>query len=153
MLYRRGVGIMLLNHEKKIFTGLRRDISNVWQMPQGGIQKSDEDETAAMFRELHEETGLSFEAVEIAAINKNYLKYDFPTSISTKLWRGNFAGQKQRWFLLNFVGDEGQIDINIGSRPEFKDWRWQSQEELLENVVDFKKNLYENIFTSFARYL
>lgn len=152
MLYRKGVGIMLINEQKKIFAGLRNDIKNVWQMPQGGV-KNNETEHDGMWRELKEETGLSIDNVKIIKESKTTLSYNLPEHLARKLWGGMYIGQCQRWFLLRFLGEENDININKGRASEFCDWRWLSKDELLSNVIDFKKNLYQNVLKEFSAFI
>lgn len=152
MLYRKGVGIMIINEEAKIFAGLRNDVKNVWQMPQGGV-KNNESDRDAMLRELREETGLSVAEVEILTSSSERFCYDLPEKLSRKLWGGMYVGQCQRWFLLKFVGNEDRINIYGGRKAEFRDWRWLSKEALLENVIYFKNQLYTKVLNEFSSFL
>ena len=145
--YRRGVGVMILNSVKKVFVGKRIDTkNNAWQMPQGGI---DEDETLleAGVRELFEETNI--QNIEILAETKNWLYYDLPEFLIGRLWGGKYRGQKQKWLLIKFTGNDEEININK-SNQEFKQWKWIEVEELPEVVVAFKKQLYTSIVKEFA---
>ena len=150
--YRRCVGLMIVNHERKIFTAQRRDFrSEAWQMPQGGIEKGENLEEAA-FRELNEETSLTNSTVKILAISKIWTKYDLPDSLIPQLWNGKYRGQIQKWFLLQFLGSDANININTNS-PEFSDWRWSTKEDLVKFIVPFKRNTYKKIVVEFAAFL
>ena len=145
-LYRACVGVVLLNKEGKVFVGRRNDKEKqVWQMPQGGIE-SGEDAVIAAKRELFEETG-----VENAAIIKSHLdwlSYDLPKEIRKNLWGGKYLGQKQKWFLMEFLGDDAEINVN-SQAPEFDAWRWIDKEELLAIAPDFKRDVYHKIISEF----
>ncbi len=147
--YRDCVGLMILNSQNKIFTGQRTDfISGAWQMPQGGIDEGESCVEAA-FRELKEETFISKTSVKILAISKKWIKYDLPKDLVPKLWKGKFIGQRQRWFLMRFVGEDDEIDINT-DKPEFSVWRWSDQRELVANIVQFKKKTYTSVLKEFS---
>ena len=151
-LYRSGVGIMLINPEKKIFVGKRIDNnSDAWQMPQGGIDAG-EDEDAAMFRELKEETGIDAAHVKILQRSSGYFYYNLPYKLQKKFWGGKYLGQRQRWYLLDFVGDESAININTYD-PEFSQWKWVSRAEILSAIVSFKRELYEEVVKEFSKFL
>jgi putative (di)nucleoside polyphosphate hydrolase len=144
--YRPGVGIMIINQRKEVFVGKRIDArGNAWQMPQGGI---DENETAAEAakREMLEETG-SNNAV-ILAESKEWFHYDLPPNLVYKLWGGRYRGQKQKWFLLKFLGHDSEFDVNT-SHPEFTSWRWAHLHDLLSIIVPFKRKLYEEVVKEF----
>ena len=148
-IYRKGVGIILLNEEGKIFAGQRFDKDKAaWQMPQGGIDK-DEKSIDALKRELEEETGIKKNYKIIRKSKKKY-KYELPSYLQKKLWRGRFKGQEQRWFLLKFIGDDSEINIKT-EKPEFKKWKWVSKEELIEIIVPFKKELYIKVLNEFKK--
>jgi putative (di)nucleoside polyphosphate hydrolase len=150
-LYRSGVGIMLLNSENKIFVGKRIDNnSDAWQMPQGGIDAG-EDEDLAMFRELAEETGIVESKIEILGKSRRYFYYNLPYKLQKKFWGGKYLGQKQRWYLARFKGDEK--DINVQTEiPEFSEWKWIGNEEILSAIVKFKRDLYGEIITEFSQF-
>jgi putative (di)nucleoside polyphosphate hydrolase len=150
-LYRSGVGIMLLNSENKIFVGKRIDNnSDAWQMPQGGIDAG-EDEDLAMFRELAEETGIVESKIEILGKSRRYFYYNLPYKLQKKFWGGKYLGQKQRWYLARFNGDEK--DINVQTEiPEFSEWKWIGSEEILSAIVKFKRDLYGEIITEFSQF-
>lgn len=139
---RTGVGIILLNSENKIFVGKRKDNpGDKWQMPQGGVDNG-EDFITAMRRELHEETSIKNIKV-IKEINQLY-EYELPKNLIGIIWKGKYRGQKQKWFITKFLGNEKEINLNT-KQPEFIEWKWIDAEKLPEVIVDFKKNLYLNL--------
>ena len=139
---RIGVGIALLNHESKIFVGKRIDNpANSWQMPQGGVDKN-EDFLKAAKRELKEET--SIRTVEVIKELNEWLTYDLPKSLLGKLWKGKYRGQKQKWFIMKFLGKNDEINIRT-KKPEFLDWKWIRSSDLPDVAVDFKVNIYKKI--------
>ena len=146
--YRSNVGIMMVNKSGYIFVGQRLDNNqNAWQMPQGGIDAGEDPETAA-YRELLEETGVNQQNVRFLASSSRWLSYDLPEDLIPILWDGKFRGQKQKWFLFKFLGKDK--DINIATEhPEFSKWKWISKENLLEEIVPFKKSVYENVLKEF----
>jgi len=149
--YRRGVGMVVINHEKKIFIGQRFDKDKAaWQMPQGGID-NDETPEQACLRELGEETGI-LSNYKIIDKTKNWYSYDLPRNLQKKLWSGKYKGQVQQWFILDFFGNDAEINIKT-KHPEFKNWKWVNKEELMKLVVPFKRELYENTFTEFSKFL
>ena len=151
--YRRGVGIMLLNSEGKVFVGARIDNSDeAWQMPQGGIDGDDDDEWATALRELEEETGIAPHLVERVRAAPERLKYDLPEQLRPTLWGGKYKGQDQDWFLARFLGRDS--DINIATKhPEFREWKWVEPRELPDLIVPFKRDLYRQLLSEFAEYL
>ena len=151
--YRRGVGIMLLNREGKVFVGARIDNTDeAWQMPQGGIDDADDDEWATALRELEEETGIPPRLVEKVSGTPERLKYDLPDELRPTLWGGKFKGQDQDWFLARFLGEDR--DINIATdHPEFREWKWIEPRQLPELIVPFKRDLYRQLLSEFADYL
>ncbi|MCE2687920.1 MAG: RNA pyrophosphohydrolase [Rickettsiales bacterium] len=153
-LYRNGVGIMLINQEKKIFIGKRIDSydnSEAWQMPQGGIDIGEEEEIA-MFRELQEETGVNKKSVKIISRTPNYYYYNLPPQLQKKLWNGKYLGQKQRWYILQLEDKDSAINIKT-EHPEFIDWKWSNKEEVIELIIDFKKDLYRDVMNIFNKFL
>jgi putative (di)nucleoside polyphosphate hydrolase len=153
-LYRTGVGIAIINQDKKIFVGHRIDSVDKlksWQMPQGGVDAGEE-ELLAMFRELKEETGLEKDAVKILHQLPNYQYYNLPNILQKKLWGGKYLGQRQKWFLLELSVNDEAINIKT-ENPEFNDWQWVSVDEAIELIVDFKKMLYKEVFRGFAKFL
>ena len=139
---RIGVGIALLNHENKVFVGKRIDNpTNSWQMPQGGVDKNESFLEAAK-RELEEET--SIQTVEVLKELNEWLTYDLPKNLLGKLWEGKYRGQKQKWFIMKFLGKNDEINIRT-KKPEFLDWKWIKPSDLPAVAVDFKVNIYKKI--------
>jgi len=150
-LYRSGVGIMLINKEKNIFVGKRIDNnSDAWQMPQGGLDAG-ESEDEAMFRELKEETGISDSSIKVLQKSREHFYYNLPYKLQKKFWGGKYLGQKQRWYLAEFVGEESAINIQT-EKPEFSDWKWISKDEIIGAIVGFKRDLYEDVIKEFSRF-
>ena len=136
---RKGVGIIVLNKENKVFVGKRRDNpGDKWQMPQGGVDEGEDDFTA-MQRELTEET--SIKNIKIIKEIKNIFEYELPKNLVGIIWKGKFRGQKQKWFITRFLGQDSEINLNT-KHPEFIEWKWLAPEKLPDVIVDFKKNLY-----------
>lgn len=143
-LYRPAVGILIYKKNHGFWTGKRLDqFKNAWQMPQGGI---DDGETAeqAMSRELFEETNIT--SYKIIAQYNEWLYYDLPQNIAKKFWHGKFVGQKQKWFLLEFTGSDTEINIHT-EHQEFSEWSWHKTHFILNNIVEFKKDIYQQIFS------
>jgi len=139
---RVGVGIVLLNYENKVFVGKRIDNQeNFWQMPQGGIN-GDEDFFDAAKRELEEETNIK--NTELIKQINGWLTYDLPKNLLGKIWKGKYRGQKQKWFIMKFIGKEEEINIKT-KNPEFLEWKWLEFEKLPEVAVNFKINIYKKI--------
>jgi len=139
---RMGVGIILLNHENNVFVGKRIDNpANSWQMPQGGVDKN-EDLLQAAKRELEEET--SIKTVKIIKELNEWQAYDLPKNLLGKLWEGKYRGQKQKWFIMKFLGKNNEINIKT-KKPEFLDWKWIKPSDLPTVAVDFKVNIYKKI--------
>jgi putative (di)nucleoside polyphosphate hydrolase len=150
--YRPCAGIMLINREGKAFAGQRIDTTvEAWQMPQGGIDPGEDAEGAAM-RELGEEIGVSPGHVELIAIAPGEFLYDLPEELIGKVWKGKWRGQRQKWFLYRFVGEDGDIDLET-EHPEFRAWRWVDPAELPELIVPFKRKLYADVLDAFRPYL
>jgi putative (di)nucleoside polyphosphate hydrolase len=151
--YRRGVGVMLLNSDGKVFVGARIDNTDeAWQMPQGGIDEGEDDPWMTALRELEEETGIAPHLVERIADCPERLKYDLPKELRGKLWGGKWKGQDQDWYLARFLGRDG--DINIATKhPEFRTWKWIAPDQLPELIVPFKRDLYRRLLSEFAEYL
>ena len=139
---RTGVGIILLNHENKIFVGKRIDNpKNFWQMPQGGVNQNENFLKAAK-RELEEETGIK--SVELVKELNGWLGYDLPENLLGKVLEGKYRGQKQKWFIMKFVGKDNEINVKT-KNPEFLDWKWIRVSELPSIAVSFKVNLYKKL--------
>jgi len=151
-LYRRGVGVMLLNPRGKVFVGARIDNpEDAWQMPQGGID-ADEEPWATALRELQEETGIPPHLVERIAECPERLRYDLPEEWRSRLWGGQWVGQEQNWFLARFIGQD--TDVHIATdHPEFREWRWVEPQLLPDLIVPFKRELYQRLLRVFADYL
>ena len=148
--YRPCVGMMICNDAGRIFAGQRIDSAmDAWQMPQGGIEPGEDPRDAAL-RELQEETGIPPEAVEIVAETADWIPYDLPHHLVPRLWGGRYRGQKQRWFLMRFHGDDSMIDIRT-KHPEFSRWCWLPPEELLSRIVPFKRDTYERVIREFCQ--
>jgi len=139
---RIGVGIILLNHENKVFVGKRIDNpTNCWQMPQGGVD-SNENFLEAAKRELEEETGIK--SIKLIKEIDGWLEYNLPENLLGKIWNGKFRGQKQKWFVMKFLGEKDEININT-KKPEFLEWKWLDIPELTKVVVDFKAHVYTRL--------
>ena len=139
---RLGVGIVLLNSDNKVFVGKRIDNPvNFWQMPQGGVDDN-ENLLYAANRELKEETGVK--STKLIKEIDNWLTYELPKNLLGKIWKGKYRGQKQKWFIMRFVGDEEEINIRT-KNAEFKEWKWIDVNQLLNVVVRFKHDVYKSI--------
>ena len=150
--YRPCAGIMLLNRDGKVFVGQRLDSTlEAWQMPQGGIDDGEDAEAAAL-RELGEETGIAPDLVELVAVAPDELFYDLPPEMVGKVWKGRWRGQRQRWFLFRFLGEDRDVDIAT-EHEEFRAWRWADPADLPTIIVPFKKALYEEVLRVFAPHL
>ena len=147
--YRPCAGIMLVNRDGKVFAAQRLDNPGVdaWQMPQGGIDEGEEPHLAAL-RELYEETGIEPSKVDIISQTKEELLYDLPDELLGKLWKGQYRGQRQWWFLMRFLGADSDIDIAT-PHPEFSEWKWAEPEDLPDMIVPFKKKLYRAVLAEF----
>ena len=139
---RQGVGVIILNNQNKIFVGKRKDNPvDKWQMPQGGIDQG-EDHLTAMKRELYEET--SIKSIEVIKELEGYYEYMLPKNLVGVIWKGKFKGQRQKWFVTKFVGNEKEINLNT-KNPEFIEWKWIIADELPNVIVNFKKEMYQKI--------
>jgi len=147
--YRKGVGMMVFNDDKKIFVGKRIDNQKAWQMPQGGVDEN-EDCFSAARRELYEETGI--QSIRVIEKSKEKYTYDLPEYLLGKLWKGKYKGQKQRWFLIKFLGPDSEINLNQ-KYPEFNEWKWVDIDELSELIVPFKKELYLSVIKEFQSFI
>ena len=139
---RIGVGIIVLNEENKVFVAKRIDNpGNFWQMPQGGVDKG-EDFLKAAYRELDEETNIK--SVKIIKELDGLTTYELPDHLLGIIWKGKYRGQKQKWFLMRFIGEEKEININT-KNPEFLEWKWVEIDQITELVVDFKLDVYKKL--------
>ena len=142
MPLRNGVGIVVLNKKNQIFLAKRIDNpKNFWQMPQGGVDKG-EDFYAAAVRELEEET--SIKTVKLIKEIEGLTTYLLPDHLVGIIWKGKYKGQKQKWFVVRFQGEEDEININT-KHPEFLDWKWVNVENLTDEIVEFKFHVYKKI--------
>ncbi|AXU19528.1 RNA pyrophosphohydrolase [Novosphingobium sp. THN1] len=148
--YRPCVGVMLVNSAGRVFVGKRIDNKEMdaWQMPQGGIDDG-EDLHAAALRELQEETGVASHLVTIIAETRDELLYDLPDFLMGKMWGGKFRGQRQKWLLMRFSGEDTDIDLNAHEHAEFEAWRWVEPEQVPELIVPFKKRVYRQVVEEF----
>ncbi|HKT91790.1 MAG TPA: RNA pyrophosphohydrolase [Paraburkholderia sp.] len=149
--FRPNVGIILLNARNEVFWG-KRVREHSWQFPQGGI-KYGETPMQAMFRELHEETGLHPEHVKIVGRTRDWLRYEVPDKFIKREVRGHYRGQKQIWFLLRMVGRDCDICLRATEHPEFDAWRWNEYWVPLEAVIEFKRDVYQLALTELSRFL
>ena len=147
---RIGVGVIILNNENKVFVGKRRDNPiDKWQMPQGGLDKG-EDYISAMKRELYEET--SIRNIEILKEIEGFFEYELPKNLVGIIWRGKFRGQKQKWFIVRFIGKEKEINLKTKNQ-EFIEWKWILPNELPKVIVNFKKNMYEQLLKNIQSFI
>ena len=128
--YRPCAGVVLINAEGLIFAGQRIDTQGAWQMPQGGIDEGEDPRQAAL-RELVEETGVSPDKVQVLAETPGWVYYDLPPELLGKVWKGRYGGQRQKWVLMRFLGQDADIRIDT-DHPEFQEWRWMPAAALLE---------------------
>ena len=153
--YRPCVGIMLINTQGLVWVGRRIAKSHdnfdahIWQMPQGGIDKGEEPNVAAL-RELKEETGVV--SAEIIGESKDWINYDLPGHLVGKALRGKYRGQTQKWFAMGFKGDQSEINIDgqAEQKAEFDEWRWDQPDALVRQIIDFKKPVYRQVIKEFA---
>ena len=151
--YRLNVGAALFNREGRVFIARRADLAtsspHAWQMPQGGIDEG-EDPRDAVLRELQEETGVV--RAEIIGEHGDWLTYDLPDELVGKLFGGRYRGQRQRWFALRFLGEDGEVRLDAHTHPEFIEWRWAALAEVPALCVPFKRATYEVVAREFARF-
>ena len=139
---RNGVGVIVLNNENKVFVGKRKDNPvDRWQMPQGGVDIG-ESYLSAMKRELYEET--SIKSIKILKEINGFFEYELPKNLVGIIWKGKFRGQKQKWFITRFIGNENEINLQT-KNPEFIEWKWIIPDELPKTIVDFKKKMYDEL--------
>ena len=139
---RIGVGVVLLNNENKVFVAKRIDNpKNFWQMPQGGVDSNEKFLTAA-FRELYEET--SIKNVRLVQEIEGTYTYELPKNLLGIIWKGKYRGQKQKWFLMKYLGNDNEINLKTNN-PEFLEWKWVDINQITEIVVDFKLHVYKEL--------
>ena len=147
---RNGVGVIILNKSNKIFVGKRKDNPiDKWQMPQGGLNQG-EDYLSAMKRELYEET--SIKSIKVIKEIDGYFEYTLPKALVGIIWKGKYRGQKQKWFITKFLGNEEEINLKT-KHPEFIEWKWISPNILPDVIVDFKKNLYLKLLEEIKKFI
>jgi putative (di)nucleoside polyphosphate hydrolase len=147
---RTGVGIAVLNNESKVFVGKRKDNpSDKWQMPQGGVDLG-ENLISAMKRELFEETGISnFSFIKELDY---WMEYELPENLVGIIWKGKYRGQKQKWFIVKYLGNDNEINIE-GKEQEFIEWKWLNIDELPNVIVDFKKHIYQKLKLELKKFI
>ena len=147
---RTGVGVIILNNKNEVFVGKRKDNPiDKWQMPQGGVDK-DEDYFSAMKRELFEET--SMRNIKVLKEIKGTFEYELPKNLIGIIWKGKFKGQRQKWYIVKFVGEEKEINLKT-KHPEFIEWKWINPDKLPEVIVDFKKELYIKLLKEIREFI
>ena len=147
---RNGVGVIVLNNENKVFVGKRKDNPvDRWQMPQGGVDIG-ESYLSAMKRELYEET--SIKSIEILKEINGFFEYELPKNLVGIIWKGKFRGQKQKWFITRFIGNENEINLQTRN-PEFIEWKWIIPDELPKTIVDFKKKMYDELLKTLKDFI
>jgi putative (di)nucleoside polyphosphate hydrolase len=150
--YRPAAAVMLLNANHQVFVAQRIDSSvDAWQMPQGGLDPG-EAALAGALRELEEETGIAPHLVEVIAQAPRELLYDLPPALQGKLWNGRYAGQRQHWFLMRFLGTDAHINLAT-EHPEFEAFQWVDPWQLPDLIVTFKKQLYQDVLEAFSDWL
>lgn len=150
--YRPCVGVVLINAQGLVFVGQRIDGPDLaaWQMPQGGIDAGEKPKDAAL-RELWEETGITADLVEKLAKTEDWVTYDLPDELLCKVWGGKYRGQKQKWFLFRFLGQDSDVKIAT-EHPEFRAWAWKPWQEVRDGIVPFKRAVYDQVFAEFRDY-
>ena len=143
--YRQSVGIFLLNAKDKVFVGNRLNAQSAWQFPQGGIDKDEGPEQAAL-REMKEEIGT--DNATILSVSRYWYSYDLPAEIAAKMWSGRFRGQSQKWIAMRFGGKDGDFDLEAHD-PEFSEWKWVLPEDAIDLAVSFKRDIYANVVDEF----
>ncbi len=147
---RIGVGIIVLNSENKVFVGKRRDNPiDKWQMPQGGVDDN-EKYFDAMKRELFEETGIK--NINLIKELDGWYTYNLPDNLLGVIWKGKFRGQKQKWFIVKFLGSESEINLNV-QKPEFIEWKWAEIDNLPKMIVEFKKEIYKKLTIEIKKFI
>ena len=145
--YRKCVGIMIINDQKKILVGRRLDHpSGFWQMPQGGVDGNENPETA-VWREMMEEIGTN--NAKLLKVSNQWIKYDIPPeTLKTLPWGHKYKGQKQKWFAFQFTGKDSDIEVGT-ENPEFSEWKWTNIDSIIDNIVPFKRNVYATVLEEF----
>ena len=147
---RQGVGIIVLNKNNEVFVAKRKDNPvDKWQMPQGGIDLN-ESPFEAMLRELEEET--SIKNIKVLKEIEKSLEYELPPNLLGKIWKGKFRGQKQKWYIVKFLGNDDEINLNT-KHPEFIEWKWIDYNLLPEVIVDFKKDVYQKLKVELKKFI
>ena len=147
---RLGVEAIVLNKKNQVFVGKRKDNPvDKWQMPQGGVNEG-EDLTSAMKRELNEETGI--QNIKILNEIDGWFEYELPNYLLGKIWRGKFRGQKQKWFIVKFLGNDEEINLE-NDKPEFIEWKWLDIENLPNVIVNFKRKVYEQLLPKIRSFI
>ena len=147
---RQGVGVIVLNQNNEVFVAKRKDNPvDKWQMPQGGININ-ETPFNAMKRELEEETSIT--TIKVLKEIDNWLEYELPPYLLGKIWKGKYRGQKQKWFIVKFIGNDGEINLNT-KHPEFIEWKWIDYKSLTDVIVDFKKDVYKKLKNELKNFL
>ena len=147
---RSGVGAIILNNENKVFVGKRKDNPiDKWQMPQGGVDPG-EDFLEAMKRELFEET--SIKNITVLEELEGFFEYQLPKNLVGIIWKGKFRGQRQKWFINKFTGDEKEINLKT-KNPEFIEWKWINPNDLPKVIVDFKKKMYIELLEKIKKFV
>ena len=145
---RTGVGISVINSKNQVFVGKRKDNPfDKWQMPQGGVDPN-EPLLVAMKRELEEETSIT--NIEILKEFNHWLEYELPENLIGKIWGGKYRGQKQKWFIVRFTGEESEININT-KHPEFMEWKWIDMNLLPDLIVNFKRHVYKDVLVELKK--
>tara|TARA_X000001036_G_scaffold63577_1_gene54088 strand:- start:410 stop:880 length:471 start_codon:yes stop_codon:yes gene_type:complete len=147
---RVGVGVIVLNNQNKVFVGKRKDNPiDKWQMPQGGVDKN-ESFLDAMKRELNEET--SIKNIKILKELDEWFEYELPKKLLGIIWKGKFRGQRQKWFIVKFTGNDSEINLKTKNQ-EFIEWKWIKIEDLPKVIVDFKKDVYEKLLIKLKKFI
>lgn len=145
--YRPCAGVVLINSAGLVFAGQRLDRPGAWQMPQGGIDGNETPREAAL-RELTEETGIPAGRVEVMDETADWVYYDLPPELVGKVWKGRFGGQRQKWVLMRFLGQDSEVCIQT-DHPEFDRWCWIGADDLLDSIVPFKREVYRQVIAAF----
>ena len=147
---RIGVGVIVLNNQNKVFVGKRKDNPiDKWQMPQGGVDKN-ESFLDAMKRELNEETSIT--NIKILKELDEWFEYELPKKLLGIIWKGKFRGQRQKWFIVKFTGNDSEINLKTKNQ-EFIEWKWIKIEDLPKVIVDFKKDVYEKLLIKLKKFI